>query len=115
PEVPTSIRTPERCVSVGVSPVGTNPELVERYVTSKENRALQQQLLEELGGRKLLMTVGRTDYTKGMIECLFAFERLLERRPELIGEVKMLVTSVRAASTMKVYEATQREIESIVG
>jgi glucosylglycerol-phosphate synthase len=50
-----------------------------------------------------------------MIESLLAFERLLERRPELIGEVKLLVTSVRAASTMKVYETTQREIEALVG
>ena len=115
PEVPTSIRTPLRTVRVGVSPVGTNPALVEGYIGSEENQALQQQLLEELGGRRLLMTVGRTDYTKGMIECLHAFERLLERRPEMIGDVKMLVTSVRAASTMKIYEETQREIEGLVG
>lgn len=115
PEVPALIRTPKRTVSLGVSPVGTNPAMIESYVSSKENRALQQKLLSELDGRRLLMTVGRTDYTKGMIECLYAFERLLERRPEMIGEVKMLVTSVRAASTMKIYEETQREIEALVG
>lgn len=115
PLVPTRIRTSRRSVAIGVSPVGTNPELVESYVNSAENQALQKELLDELGGRRLLMTVGRTDYTKGMIECLFAFERLLERRPALIGEIKMLVTSVRAASTMKIYEETQREIEGLVG
>jgi glucosylglycerol-phosphate synthase len=59
--------------------------------------------------------VGRTDYTKGMIETLLAFERLLERRQNLIGELKLLVTSVRAPSTMKTYESTQREIEGLVG
>src|SRR5690606_38281091 len=115
PEVPKVIRAQKRSVRLGVTPVGTNPELVESYVRSEESQALQKQLLEELDGRRLLMTVGRTDYTKGMIECLDAFERLLERRPELIGEVKMLVTSVRAASTMKIYEETQRDIEGLVG
>jgi len=115
PEVPTSLRVGERSVRLGVTPVGTNPDLVESYIESDENQALQKQLLDELGGRRLLMAVGRTDYTKGMIESLFAFERLLERRPEMIGNVKMLVTSVRAASTMKVYEETQREIEALVG
>lgn len=115
PEVPATVRGPKRVVNLGVTPVGTNPTMIENYLTTGENQKLQRQLLEELGGRKLLMTVGRTDYTKGMIECLNAFERLLERRPELIGEVKMLVTSVRAASTMKVYEETQREIEALVG
>jgi glucosylglycerol-phosphate synthase len=114
-EVPVTLRTSNRTVRLGVSPVGTDPHLIERILEADESRALQKQLFEELGGRRLLMTVGRTDYTKGMIESLLAFERLLERRPELIGEVKLLVTSVRAASTMKVYEATQREIEALVG
>ncbi len=115
PEVPASMKTAKRVVRLGVTPVGTNPEMIEKHFMTKENQQLQRQLLEELGGRKLLMTVGRTDYTKGMVECLNAFERLLERRPELIGEVKMLVTSVRSASTMKVYEETQRDIEALVG
>lgn len=115
PEVPTLIRSAKRSVRLGVAPVGTNPELVESYVNSERSRALQQQLLDDLAGRRLLLTVGRTDYTKGVIECLHAFERLLERRPELVGQMKMLVVSVRAASTMKVYEKTQCEIEGLVG
>jgi len=115
PNVPTAILTDKRSVHISVAPVGTNPDLVQSYVSSDESQVLQRQLLDELGRRRLLITVGRTDYTKGMVECLYAFERLLERRPELIGEIKMLVTSVRAASTMKVYEETQKEIEALVG
>ncbi|MBW7925356.1 MAG: trehalose-6-phosphate synthase [Burkholderiaceae bacterium] len=84
-------------------------------MNSGRSQLLQRQLLDDLAGRRLLLTVGRTDYTKGMIECLLAFERLLERRPELVGQTKMLVVSVRAASTMKVYEKTQCEIEGLVG
>ncbi len=113
--MPTAIRAGGRTVALGVTPVGANPDLIDSILDSDESRALQAQLRDEIGGRRLLMAVGRTDYTKGMIETLLAFERLLERRPELIGEVKLLVTSVRAASTMKVYEDTQREIEGLVG
>lgn len=113
--VPVRLRTPRRLVRIGVSPVGTDPHVIERTLDGEESRALQRQLTEELDGRRLLIAVGRTDYTKGMIESLLAFERLLERRPEMVGEVKLLVTSVRAASTMKVYEDTQREIEGLVG
>jgi glucosylglycerol-phosphate synthase len=115
PEVPVRLRKGDRTVRLGVTPVGTDPYLIERLLDTEESQALQKQLADELGGRRLLMAVGRTDYTKGMIESLLAFERLLERRCELIGEVKLLVTSVRAASTMKVYETTQREIEALVG
>ncbi len=115
PEVPVRLSKGNRTIRLGVTPVGTDPYLIERLLDTEESLALQKQLSDELGGRRLLMAVGRTDYTKGMIESLLAFERLLERRPELIGEVKLLVTSVRAASTMKVYETTQREIEALVG
>lgn len=115
PEVPTALRAGGRRVRLGVAPVGANPELIESLLAAEESRILQARLREELGGRRLLMAVGRTDYTKGMIESLLAFERLLERRPELIDKIKLLVTSVRAAATMTVYEETQREIEAIVG
>lgn len=113
--VPVRLRADERMVQLGVSPVGTDPQLIEHILEKEESRILQRQLFEELGGRRLLMMIGRTDYTKGMIEALEAFERLLERRPETIGKIKLLVTSVRAASTMKVYEATQSKIEALVG
>ena len=115
PDYPSSLRTAERSVRLGVTPVGANPELIDAILDSEESQALQAQLVEEMGGRRLMIAVGRTDYTKGMIESLLAFERLMERRPELIGEVKLLVTSVRAAATMKIYEETQREIEALVG
>ena len=50
-----------------------------------------------------------------MKETLQAYERLLERRPELHGKVKLLLVSVSAASGMKIYRDTQREIEGLVG
>ncbi|WP_374574507.1 glucosylglycerol-phosphate synthase [Phenylobacterium sp.] len=115
PDFPDVLRAEGRAVRLGVAPVGANPELIDSILATDESHEQQQQLLAELGGRTLLMTVGRTDYTKGMIECLLAFERLLERRPDLIDKVKMLVTSVRAASAMTIYEDTQREIEATVG
>src|SRR5690606_15239944 len=58
PEVPASIRTAARSIRLGVTPVGTNPDLVESYVKSEASQALQKQLLDELGGRRLLITVG---------------------------------------------------------
>lgn len=115
PEVPATVRHQGRDVRIGVSPVGANPDLIAGIVRDDGTAELERQLQGELGDRRLLITVGRTDYTKGMIETLCAYERLLERRPELRAEVKLLVVSVHAASTMKVYEETQREIEALVG
>ena len=46
---------------------------------------------------------------------LEAFDRLLERRPELVGKVKFFVVCVAPAKGMTVYKAAQKDIESLVG
>jgi glucosylglycerol-phosphate synthase len=55
------------------------------------------------------------DYTKGNEELLLAFERLLERRKDLHGQVVLMLACVSAASGMKIYEDTQRSIEEMAG
>ncbi|WBV43443.1 glucosylglycerol-phosphate synthase [Pseudoroseomonas cervicalis] len=115
PTMPTLLRARGREVRIDTAPVGTDAALIADVVKRPENRAIQQEIRDGLSGRRMIMAVGRTDYTKGMIEALQGFERLLERRPELVGEVKLVATSVRAAAQMKVYEDTQRDIEALAG
>jgi glucosylglycerol-phosphate synthase len=115
PEVPTRIRLNNRTVALDAYPVGTNPDYIAELLESEENVALRRQIGEELQGQRLIVSVGRTDYTKGMRESILAFERLLTRRPEMRGKVKMLVTSVKAAANMTVYRETQRDVEALVG
>ncbi|WP_419900025.1 glucosylglycerol-phosphate synthase [Roseomonas sp. USHLN139] len=115
PDMPTLLRQGGRRIRLDSAPVGTDAALIGSVVERPASRAQQQEIREGLSGRRMIMAVGRTDYTKGMIEALQGFERLLERRPALIGEVKLVATSVRAAAQMKVYEDTQRDIEALAG
>jgi glucosylglycerol-phosphate synthase len=55
------------------------------------------------------------DYAKGTRQQLEAFERMLLRRPELAGRVKLLLVTVSAADGMAVYKAEQTKIEQLVG
>ena len=116
PRVPTHLRSSSgRDVLVDVAPVGADVHLIDEILATDENKALQQEIRDSLDGRRLVVSVARTDYTKGTVEALLGFERLLERRPELRGKVKMLCISVRAASGMTIYDETQRDIEAHVG
>jgi len=115
PEVPTLLKAGDRRVAIDAYPVGTNPDLVARLLGEEPSMKLLEGIREELGDQRLIIAVGRTDYTKGMRETLLAFERLLERRPEMHNKVKLIVTSVRAASGMRIYRDTQRDIEALVG
>jgi len=115
PTVPTRLRAGERYVDLDAFPVGTNTETIKALVDSDTSRTLEDSIREELGDQRLIVAVGRTDYTKGVIETLQAFERLLERRPELHRKLKLMVVSVRAADGMQIYRETQRSVEALVG
>jgi trehalose-6-phosphate synthase len=69
----------------------------------------------EMGDAKLILSVSRTDYTKGGVEQLQAFERLLARRPDLRGKVRLMHVSVSANRNMTAYGEIQGEIEQIAG
>lgn len=115
PEVPTQLQFRGRRVALDAFPVGTNPALIADLLAGAPRQAMEATIREELAGQRLIVAVGRTDYTKGTIEVLRAFERLLERRPELHRTVKLMVTSVRSADGMGIYRETQRDIEALVG
>jgi glucosylglycerol-phosphate synthase len=59
--------------------------------------------------------VERLDYTKGILEKLNAYERLLEENPELLGKVTLVTVCVPAAKEMTIYDELQGQIEQAVG
>jgi trehalose-6-phosphate synthase len=70
---------------------------------------------DEIGQRKLVLSIERLDYTKGILQKLHAFERLLDDSPELQGRVTLVMVCVPAAKEMTVYRPLQQQIEQAVG
>ncbi|MCC5947817.1 MAG: glucosylglycerol-phosphate synthase [Nitriliruptoraceae bacterium] len=115
PEVTTKLRYWDREVRLDSFPIGTNPTLIRKVLGERAAGEKGFEIANELGDQQLIVSVGRVDYTKGTIETLLAYERLLERRPELHKRIKLMVTSVAPASGMTVYDETRHEIEQQVG
>ena len=105
-----------RKIKIIASPVGTSPDLIANLVKSRTVETQIQKIKEGTKkGRKLILSASRVDYTKGNEELLLAFERLLEKRKDLHGEIVLMMACVSATSGMKIYKETQRAIEEIVG
>ncbi len=115
PKVPTRIRHNGQTVNIDAFPVGTNADYIAEVAQRPETAKRVDEIHESLDGRRLIVSVGRTDYTKGTKEMLATYERLLKRRPELRGKITLMATSVSANPHMAVYRKAQREIESLVG
>ncbi len=113
--VPVCFNNNGRVVRIATSPVGIAPDYIEQVSARADTEARAVEIRAELGEAQMILSVGRTDYTKGGAEQLLSFERLLERRPELRGKVRLLHVSVPANRNMTVYREIQSEIEQIAG
>ena len=113
--VPTSFMYEGRRVLVSAIPVGVDVEFIAERAADSETETKVAQIRETLGDVRLIIAVSRTDYTKGNIELLEAFGRLLERRPELAGKVQLMHVSASANSKMIAYEEIQNDIEQLAG
>jgi glucosylglycerol-phosphate synthase len=102
-------------VAVSVTPVGVDIGYIDEIAHAPETVSQTAKIKEEIGDEKLILSVGRTDYTKGGIEQLASFERVLEYNPYLRGKIRLMHVSVAANRNMQAYEEIQSEIEQIAG
>ncbi|MDO6563686.1 glucosylglycerol-phosphate synthase [Amphritea sp. 1_MG-2023] len=114
-EMTTEIRMADRTIRLGAHPVGLD---LNRVQSALENPLIQERMTElrnELQNVKMMLSVERLDYTKGILAKLEAYEKLLEAHPELHGKVTLVTICVPAAKEMTVYDELQSEIEQAVG
>jgi trehalose 6-phosphate synthase len=64
-------------------------------------------------GTCLALGVDRFDYTKGILERLHAFERLLEKRPEWIGRFVFVQVAAPSRSLLEEYQTFQEQIARV--
>lgn len=115
PVTPVALTTGGRTIRIDAFPIGTHADLIRQTVQQADRLALVSQIRRDIPQEKIIVSIGRVDYAKGTREMLLAYERLMKRRPELHGKVKLLVTAVAAADGMRVYRKAQQSIEQLVG
>jgi len=71
------------------------------------------EVLEGHEGVQLIFNVGRQDYAKGFYEELLAFDRLLEKHPELIGKVILYQLVVPSRESIPAYIEYKEKITAL--
>jgi glucosylglycerol-phosphate synthase len=114
-EMVTEIEVLGRRIGLGAHPVGLD---LNRVKTALELPGVEEEtaaLRKELGNTRMLLSVERLDFTKGILEKLQAYERMLDENPELQGKITLVTVCVPAASGMGIYDELQTQIEQTVG
>jgi len=72
-------------------------------------------LRRSAGDARLIVSVDRLDYTKGIPRRLLAFERALERYPSLRGRVRLIQVAAPSRETVGAYRDSRRTVDELVG
>jgi trehalose 6-phosphate synthase/phosphatase len=105
----------DRVTAVDVFPMGID---YERFATTANTEAVEREiesLDKNFGDRKVILSVDRLDYTKGILRRLEAFSRFLERYPEYKGKLTYVLVVVPSRTTVARYALLKRQIDEMVG
>jgi trehalose 6-phosphate synthase/phosphatase len=104
-----------RSVVVEAFPIGVDFGRWDGATDDPEVRRELERIAPPLEGRKVVLSVDRLDYTKGILNRLDAFERLLERRPDWRERVTLVVVAVPSRGGVEAYRQLRARLEESVG
>lgn len=109
------IRFGDRLVQVNAFPMGIDFNQFHQAATRQPVRAFSATLRQQLGPQKLVLSVDRLDYSKGVLHRLKGFADALERHPELRELVSLVMLLVPSRATVPEYAELKRKIDQTIG
>lgn len=110
----------DRLVKVDSFPMGIDYDKYHNaaleHKKSKEKSELLKRLEEhKIDGKKLILSIDRMDYTKGIPNRIKAFEYFLDTYPEYKEKVRLVMLTVPSRSNVPQYKKLKRETDELVG
>ncbi len=111
----TLLRYGKQMVRVGNFPISIDFDEFNGGARSKEVQDAAWYLHENLHGRQLVLGVDRLDYTKGIPERFLAFERALEKYPEMMTNISLLQVVVPSRTLVPDYQNLKETLDQTAG
>ncbi|MFY0687384.1 MAG: bifunctional alpha,alpha-trehalose-phosphate synthase (UDP-forming)/trehalose-phosphatase [Cyclobacteriaceae bacterium] len=109
------ITVKNRVVMVDALPMGIDYEKYEKSASSADTLAREVRYRTSIGQVKLMLSIDRLDYSKGIPQRLMAFEQFLEDYPEFREKVSFLMIVVPSRDTVPKYKQLKEEIDLMAG
>ncbi|HCU22273.1 MAG TPA: bifunctional alpha,alpha-trehalose-phosphate synthase (UDP-forming)/trehalose-phosphatase [Candidatus Atribacteria bacterium] len=104
-----------RIVKVDAFPMGIDYHFYSQASKNKEIINESDKLKEKFGNRKIVISVDRLDYTKGIINRLKAIDLFLEKNPEYEKKFTLVLVVVPSRIGAKNYFLLKKQIDEMVG
>jgi trehalose 6-phosphate synthase len=110
-DVVTSSFGQSRCA---VFPIGIDPAKFAAHASKATSHPDVSRLRRSLNGEKLAIGVDRLDYSKGLINRIDAFDRMLTMHPALKRAVSLLQIATLSRGTIEAYGNLQNDVAKLV-
>ena len=105
----------ERQIVVESFPMGIEADKFESLVNEPDVLEAIHSLKETINGHKIVLTIDRLDYSKGILQRLQAYELLLQLYPEYIDQLSLYMIVVPSRDTVPQYKELRDQIDQLVG
>jgi trehalose 6-phosphate synthase len=112
---PNAVGAFGRTLRAGAYPIGVYPDEIAALAKDGESGREVQTVKTTLRDRKLIMSVDRLDYSKGLVERFRAFEKLLEHQPAQRNNVSFVQIAPPTRADMDTYKDIRLQLEAESG
>jgi trehalose 6-phosphate synthase/phosphatase len=110
-----SISLRDRVVKVDTFPMGIDFERFAKASASNETEVCSAEFREKCRDQKIIFSVDRLDYTKGLLDRLRGYELFLKTHPEWHGKVTFIISVAPSRIGVESYQSMKQELEQTVG
>jgi trehalose 6-phosphate synthase/phosphatase len=105
----------DRITKADVFPLGIDYQHFYSTARSSAVRSQAGQFRERLGNRKIVLSIDRLDYTKGIPQRLEAFDLFLEKHPEHREKLVLVMVVVPSRTKVEQYAQLKKQVDELVG
>jgi trehalose 6-phosphate synthase/phosphatase len=109
------IQAENRIINVDSFPMGIDYGKFDKQAKSRKTQNIVKKFKAQAGDSKLILTIDRLDYSKGIPQRIHVFHELLKKHKELHGKISMIMVVVPSRDKVQSYKALKEEIDLLVG
>ncbi len=109
------INIKDRIVKVDAFPMGIDFDKFANATKDPQVSRSMNTVRRIFGDKKIILSVDRLDYTKGILQRLKAFDKFLDKYPKYRKKVVMVLVAVPSRSHVEHYAALKKEVDETIG
>jgi len=96
-------------------PMGIDYERFSGAVRDPDTVRTMQRIRKKVGDRKIILSIDRLDYTKGILQRLQAFDLFLQKNPKFRNRVTLIQVAVPSRTGVETYILLKKDLDELVG